>query len=56
MERSGVAKAIVKSVSTIVSKRDSQPSQKFETWEDIINAKITGLTDSKIPDIIKKLK
>ena len=56
MERSGVAKAIVKSVSTIVSKRDSQPSQKFETWEDIINAKITGLTASKIPDIIKKLK
>jgi ParB-like nuclease domain len=56
MERSGVLKAIVKSVPIVISKRDSQPSQKFETWEDLINAKITGLTASKIPDIIKKLK
>jgi hypothetical protein len=56
MERSAVSKAIVKLVPNIIVKRNNQPEQKFDTWEDIIAAKITGLSTSRIQEIIDKLK
>jgi hypothetical protein len=56
MERSGVSKAVVKLVASIIAKRDSQPEQKFGTWENIIDLKIRGLTTVRIQEIINKLK
>jgi ParB-like chromosome segregation protein Spo0J len=56
MERSAVSKAIVKLVPNIIVKRNNQPEQKFDTWEDIIAAKITGLSTGRIQEIIDKLK
>ena len=55
MERSGI-KIARELVESIISKRDSQPAQKFNTWDDLIVLKIKGLTPSKVQDIIKKLK
>ncbi len=56
MQRSAVLPAIIKLVPTIVAKRTSQPEQRFDNWEDLINLKISGLTSTKAQDIIKKLK
>jgi ParB-like nuclease domain len=56
MERSSVLPAIVKLIPKIILQRNSQPAQKFDTWEDLIKAKIAGLTSAKVQDIIKKLK
>jgi hypothetical protein len=56
MERSGVSKAVVKLVASIIAKRDSQPEQKFGTWKNIIDIKIGGLTTARIQEIINKLK
>jgi hypothetical protein len=56
MERSGVSKAAIKLVPNIVAIRDSQPDQKFDTWETIIALKIKGLGAAIVKGIIEKLK
>jgi outer membrane biosynthesis protein TonB len=56
MERSGVAKTLIKLVPSIILQRTNQPAQKFDTWEELTNLKVPGLTPAKIQDIIKKLK
>ncbi|WP_373539981.1 ParB N-terminal domain-containing protein [Chamaesiphon sp.] len=56
MQRSGVLPAIIKLIPKIISQRTNQPAQRFDTWEDIITAKISGLTSTKVQEIIKKLK
>ena len=55
VERSGV-KITREIVESIILKRDSQPAQKFDTWDALSALKIKGLTAPKIQDIIKKLK
>ncbi len=42
MERSSVSKAAIRLVPDIIAVRDSQPDQKFDTWETIITLKIKG--------------
>ena len=58
LERSGVAtaKTAVKLVEIIVTNRSIQPEQKFESWDTIIDAKITGFGAVVIKKIIDKLK
>jgi ParB-like nuclease domain len=56
MERSGVSKAAIKLVPNIVAIRDSQPDQKFDTWETIVALKIKGLGAATVKGIIDKLK
>jgi ParB-like nuclease domain len=56
MERSGVSKAAIKLVPNIIASRDSQPDQKFDTWETIIALKIKGLGAAIVKGIIEKLK
>jgi ParB-like nuclease domain len=56
MERSGVSKAAIKLVPNIVAIRDSQPDQKFDTWETIVALKIKGLGAAIVKGIIEKLK
>jgi ParB-like chromosome segregation protein Spo0J len=58
LERSGIATAKTsgKLVETIITNRSIQPAQKFESWDAIVNAKITGLTATIIKKIIDKLK
>ena len=56
MERSGVSKAVIKLVPDLIEIRDSQPDQKFETWETIIALKIKGLAAGAVKGIIEKLK
>jgi ParB-like nuclease domain len=55
VERSGV-KITRDIVESLILKRDSQPAQKFDTWDSLGVLKIKGLTASKIQEIIKKLK
>jgi ParB-like chromosome segregation protein Spo0J len=58
LERSGAAtaKTVVKLVEVIVTNRSIQPEQKFESWDTIIDAKITGFGAVVIKKIIDKLK
>jgi ParB-like nuclease domain len=56
MERSGVSKAAIKLVPDIITIRDSQPDQKFDTWETIIALRIKGLGAKIVEGIIGKLK
>jgi ParB-like nuclease domain len=56
MERSGISKAAIKLVPDIVAIRDSQPEQKFDTWEKIIALKIKGLGAATVKGMIEKLK
>jgi hypothetical protein len=56
MERSGLSNAAIKLVPSIIAIRDSQPDQKFDTWETIISLKIKSLGDATIKGIIEKLK
>ena len=56
MERSGVSKAAIKLVPNIIAIRDSQPDQKFDTWETIIALKIKGLGAATVKGMIEKLK
>ena len=56
MERSGISKAAIKLAPNIIASRDSQPAQKFDTWETIAAATITGLGAARIKEIIDKLK
>jgi hypothetical protein len=56
MQRSVISKAVIKLVPLIITSRASQPDQKFDTWETITAAKITGLGPAKVKEIIEKLK
>jgi ParB-like nuclease domain len=56
MERSRISKAITKLIPNLIATRNMQPDQKFPTWETIIVAKISGLGDKRIKEIIEKLK
>ncbi len=58
LERSGVctAKTCGKLVETIITNRSIQPTQKFESWDAIAAAKITGLGSAVVKKIIDKLK
>ena len=56
MDRSGMTKAVTKLVPNIITSRNTQPEQKFETWETIVSAKISGLGNATIEKIIDKLK
>jgi ParB-like nuclease domain len=55
MERSGL-KTSVKFVPTLIEYRDKLPDRQIDRWETIIDAKISGLTESAIKKIIDKLK
>ena len=56
MERSGVAKTVIKLVPDLIEIRNNQPDQKFDTWETIIALKIKGLAAGTVKGIIEKLK
>jgi hypothetical protein len=56
MGRSGISKAVSKLAPKIILTRSLQPQQKFDTWETIASAKITGLGSARIKEIIEKLK
>lgn len=58
LERSliATAKTSGKLVEAIITNRSIQPAQKFESWDTIIDAKITGLGSVVIKKIIDKLK
>jgi hypothetical protein len=55
MSKSGIPTSEILAAN-IITKRDTQPEQKFETWEEIIAAKITKLTPAMAKKIIDKLK
>uniref|UniRef100_UPI00286E23AE ParB N-terminal domain-containing protein n=1 Tax=Chamaesiphon sp. VAR_69_metabat_338 TaxID=2964704 RepID=UPI00286E23AE len=55
MGRSGL-KTIVKLVPAIIEHRNTQPGNQIDSWETIIGAKISGLTEAAIKKIIDKLK
>ena len=56
IERSGMSKAVTKLIPSIITSRNTQPEQKFDTWETIVSAKISGLGNATIEKIIDKLK
>jgi ParB-like nuclease domain len=56
MQRSVISPAAIKLVPLIIASRDSQPDQKFDTWESINAAKIKGLGAATVKGIIDKLK
>jgi hypothetical protein len=56
MERSGISKAVAKLAIHIIANRDTQPMQKFDSWETIASMKIKGLTDPNIKKIIDNLR
>jgi DNA uptake protein ComE-like DNA-binding protein len=56
MERSGISKAAIKLIPSIIASRDTQPRQQFDSWETIIGANISGLGNATIEKIIDKLK
>ena len=56
IERSGMTKAVTKLVPNIITSRNTQPEQRFDTWETIVSAKISGLGNATIEKIIDKLK
>lgn len=56
MDRSGLSKAVTKLIPRIINSRNTQPEQKFDTWETFITAKISGLGNATIEKIIDKLK
>jgi hypothetical protein len=56
MERSGLPKTTVKLVPTIIEYRDNLSGGKIDSWETIIDAKITGLSEAAVKKIIDKLK
>ncbi len=55
MKQSGIANT-AKLAANIIAKRNTQPEQKFDTWEMIVTPKISGLGDVTIKKIIDKLK
>ena len=56
MARSGIVSAETLAAN-IIAKRDTQPQQRFETWEAVILAKVPKLTTPKMAiSIINKLK
>jgi hypothetical protein len=55
MERSGL-KTSVKFVPSIIEYRNTQPEQIIDSWDTLLNAKITGLVATAIKKIIEKLK
>ncbi len=56
MAKSGIVSAETLAAN-IIDKRDSQPRQRFETWEAVLLAKVPKLTTAKIViSIIDKLK
>jgi ParB-like nuclease domain len=56
MERSGLSKTTVKLVPNIIEYRNSLSDGQIDSWETIIDAKISGLTEAVIKRIIDKLK
>jgi hypothetical protein len=56
MERSGISKAAIKLAPKMIASRNSQPAEKFDTWETISTATIAGLGSARIKEIIDKLK
>jgi ParB-like nuclease domain len=56
MERSGISKAAIKLAPNIIASRNSQPAGKFDEWETIAAATITGLGAARIKEVIDKLK
>jgi hypothetical protein len=56
MERSGLPKTTVKLVPTIIEYRDNLSGGKIDSWETVIDAKITGLSEAAVKKIIDKLK
>jgi ParB-like nuclease domain len=55
MERSGL-KTSVKLVPTIIEYRNNLSGGKIDSWETVIDAKITGLSEAAVKKIIDKLK
>ena len=56
MDRSGLNKSVTKLIPSIIASRNTQPEQRFETWETIVSAKIPRLGNATIETIIDKLK
>ncbi len=56
MELSGISKPVRKLVPNIITSRNIQPQQKFDDWEMIVSAKISGLGSGRVKEIIDKLK
>jgi flagellar biosynthesis chaperone FliJ len=55
MERSGIPAGARKFVSVIIDKRNTQPAQKFASWEIVMSA-VPGLKSATAANIINKLK
>ncbi len=56
MSKSGVGNTAAKLATNIVAIRDNQPERKFDTWEEIVSAKISGWTLVMVKKVIEKLK
>ncbi|MFM2302929.1 MAG: hypothetical protein RLZZ135_332, partial [Cyanobacteriota bacterium] len=56
MSKSGIGSTAAKLATNIVAIRDTQPERKFDTWEEIVLAKISGLTLTMAIKVIEKLK
>ena len=56
MSKSGIGITAGKLATNIVAIRDTQPERKFDTWEEIVLAKISGLTPTMAIKVIEKLK
>jgi hypothetical protein len=56
MSKSGIGSTAGNLATNIVAIRDTQPEQKFDTWEEIVLAKISGLTLTMAIKVIEKLK
>jgi hypothetical protein len=55
MKQSAISNA-KKLATNIIDKRNAQVERKFDSWETIFNAKISGLGEATIKNIIEKLK
>jgi hypothetical protein len=56
MSKSGIGSTAAKLATNIVAIRNTQPERKFDTWEEIVSAKISGLTIATARKVIEKLK
>jgi hypothetical protein len=56
MSKSGIGSNAAKLATNIVAIRNTQPAQKFDTWEEIVSAKISELTIATAKKVIEKLK
>jgi hypothetical protein len=55
MLKSGITNAQI-IAADLIAKRDARPDRIFESWEEILSAKVTKLTEKVAIDIINKLK